>query len=51
MVFCYYFFFQELPEDILENVSDVIRQIQIVPKTLEDYTEEDLKQFPKIFDW
>lgn len=35
----------------MENVTDVIRQIQVVPKTLEDYTEEELKEFPKIFDW
>ncbi|XP_045157496.1 39S ribosomal protein L13, mitochondrial-like [Mercenaria mercenaria] len=42
---------EEVPEDILGNISDVIRQIQVVPKTLDDYPEEQLKTFPKIFDW
>ena len=44
-------YFQEVPEDVLGNISDVIRQIQVVPKPYLDYTEEEIKEFPKLFDW
>lgn len=42
---------EEVPEDILGNISDVIRQIQVVPKPIDSFTEEEVKAFPKIFDW
>lgn len=42
---------EEVPDHIMENVSDVIRQIQVVPKRLENYTPEELENFPKLFDW
>lgn len=41
----------KVPENILQNVSDQIQQLKIVPKKLEDYSEEELKNFPKIFEW
>ena len=45
------FYFQKVPDHIMNNVSDVIRQIQVVPKTLQDYTQEEIDAFPKLFDW
>ena len=35
----------------MNNVSDVIRQIQVVPKRIEDYSPEEIENFPKLFDW
>ena len=46
-IFC----FQEVPDHIMNNVSDVIRQIQVIPKRIEDYTQEEIDNFPKLFDW
>lgn len=40
-----------VPDHIMNNVSDVIRQIQVVPKTLQEYTQEEIDAFPKLFDW
>ncbi|XP_052774871.1 39S ribosomal protein L13, mitochondrial-like [Mya arenaria] len=42
---------EHVPDEIMENVSDVIRQIQVVPKTLDSFSEEEVKSFPKLFDW
>ncbi|XP_067124535.1 large ribosomal subunit protein uL13m isoform X2 [Centruroides vittatus] len=41
----------KIPENILNNISDHIRQLKIVPKKLEEYSEEELKNFPKVFEW
>ena len=43
--------FKNVPEEIMANVSDQIQQIQIVPKRLEEYTQEEKDNFPHIFDW
>lgn len=40
-----------VPEHIIKNVSDQIRQIQPVPKRLDEYTEEEVCEYPKLFDW
>ncbi|XP_005107728.1 39S ribosomal protein L13, mitochondrial [Aplysia californica] len=42
---------EEIPQEILENVSGQIRQVQVVPKKLEDYTEEEIQNFPRLFEW
>ncbi|KAL8598667.1 hypothetical protein ACOMHN_013550 [Nucella lapillus] len=40
-----------VPEEVMANVSDQIRQVQAIPKRLDQYTEEEIEQFPKLFDW
>ncbi|XP_022912964.2 large ribosomal subunit protein uL13m [Onthophagus taurus] len=40
-----------VPPEMLENVSNQIRQIRGVPKRLDHYAEEEVKAFPKIIDY
>jgi large subunit ribosomal protein L13 len=39
-----------VPEDIMANVTNQIRQLRPVPKRVEEYSEEELSKFPKLFD-
>ncbi|KAK6179640.1 hypothetical protein SNE40_011954 [Patella caerulea] len=41
----------EVPDDILQNVTDQIRQVQLIPKPIHKYSKEDIDNFPKLFDW
>ncbi|KAG8186132.1 hypothetical protein JTE90_022720 [Oedothorax gibbosus] len=41
----------KIPEEIKVNISSQIRQLRPVPKKLSQYTEEELEQFPKLFEW
>lgn len=41
---------ENVPEDILKNISHQIRQHKLVPKTLEDYSIEEIEAFPKVLD-
>ena len=40
----------KVPEDIAANVTNQIRQLRPVPKSVQEYSEEDLAKFPKLFD-
>lgn len=40
-----------VPEEIMENISNQIRQLRSVPKPLESYTSEEIKTYPKIMDY
>lgn len=42
---------QKVPEEIMENISDQIRQVQEMPKRLDEFNEEEIEKFPKLFDW
>ncbi|XP_014788926.1 39S ribosomal protein L13, mitochondrial [Octopus bimaculoides] len=42
---------EDVPIEILRNVSDQLRQLQPVPKYLDDYSKEEIESFPKLFDW
>ncbi|KAH9523630.1 54S ribosomal protein L13 [Bulinus truncatus] len=42
---------EDVPEDILENITGQIRQIQVVPKKLSDYTQEEIDNFPRLFEF
>ncbi|XP_018015909.1 39S ribosomal protein L13, mitochondrial [Hyalella azteca] len=42
---------EEVPEEILRNVSAQLRQMRAVPKRLDHYTEDEVKNFPKLFEW
>ncbi|CAG5125770.1 unnamed protein product, partial [Candidula unifasciata] len=39
----------EVPEHILNNVTGQIRQVQAVPKKLQDFTQEEIDSFPRLF--
>lgn len=40
-----------VPEALLQNVSNQIRQLRPVPKRLDHYKEDEVKEFPKIIDY
>lgn len=40
-----------VPEDLLKNVSNQIRQLRPIPKRLDHYKEEEVKKYPKIIDY
>ncbi|KAK8399579.1 hypothetical protein O3P69_003559 [Scylla paramamosain] len=41
----------KVPDSILKNVSAQMRQLRPVPRRLDHYPQEELENFPKIFDW
>jgi len=41
----------EVPEEILKNVTSQIPQVKPVPKKLTEYSEEEKQNFPKVFDY
>ncbi len=49
--FLVFFLFPKVPEEIMANVSDQIPQVRPVPKKLEEYTEEEVRDFPKLWDY
>lgn len=42
---------ENVPQEIIENVSNQIKQMRAVPKRLDTYTEEERDKFPKIMDY
>lgn len=42
---------ENVPKEILENVSNQIRQLREVPKRLDSYSEEEREKYPKIIDY
>ncbi|CAH8483936.1 unnamed protein product [Dicrocoelium dendriticum] len=42
---------ETIPKDILGNLSGVIPRVMPIPKRLSEYTERELEEFPKLFDW
>jgi len=41
----------QVPEDILENVSHQIPGVRPVPKSIKDYSDQEKEEFPKLFDY
>ena len=39
---------EEVPKEILENVSSQIEQLRIVPRKLRSYSEKEIEEFPKL---
>jgi len=48
---CHIFADEVVPKHIMDNVTDQIRQLRRVDKSINDYTERELDEFPKIFDY
>lgn len=42
---------ESVPEDILQNVTNQIRQLRYVPVRLDHIPEEEVKKFPKVMDY
>jgi len=40
---------EELPQDILDNLSFVIPPPRLVPKGIDDYTQEEIDNFPRVW--
>lgn len=42
---------EKVPDDILSNVSNQLKQDRVVPQRLDHIDEETIKNFPKIMDY
>lgn len=42
---------EDVPEELLKNVSSQIRQIRSVPRNLNSYSEQEINEYPKIMDF
>ncbi|KAL5110827.1 39S ribosomal protein L13 mitochondrial [Taenia crassiceps] len=42
---------ETIPKDLIKNVSGVIRQVLPTPRRLDAYSVEEIKTYPKLFDW
>ena len=40
---------EEVPEDIMCNVTGHIRQVKRVPKSMEEHSEQEVEDFPRIW--
>lgn len=40
-----------VPEELIKNVSNQIRQLRPIPKRLDHYPEDEVKQYPQIIDY
>lgn len=40
-----------VPEEIMENITNQIRPLRSIPKTLNTYSNEEVKSYPKIIDY
>ncbi|KAG7157674.1 39S ribosomal protein L13-like [Homarus americanus] len=43
--------YDKVPDNILENVSAQMRQLRPVPIRLDQIPEEEVVNFPKVYDW
>ena len=41
----------EIPDDIKANITGQIRPQRSAPKRLQEYTQEEIEAFPKLFDY
>lgn len=41
----------EVPEELMQNVSAQIRQIRPVPKRIDEFTQEEVENFPKVWEY
>lgn len=42
---------EEVPEDVLQNVTNQIRQLRLVPTRLDHIPEDEVRKFPKVMDY
>merc|ERR1712137_716107 len=41
----------EIPDDIKSNISGQIKPLKLVPKPLQEYSQEEIESYPKVFDY
>jgi len=41
----------EIPDDIKSNISGQIKPLKLVPKPLQEYSQEEIDSYPKVFDY
>ena len=41
----------DVPDHIMANISDQIPRLRTLPKTIDDYSQEEIQKFPKLFDY
>lgn len=53
IVYTRVFFYEDdkVPEEIMGNVTNQIRPLRMVPKTIKSYSKEEIENFPKIWDY
>lgn len=49
--FIYLIFLKKIPENIISNISEQIRPQIPVAKRLTDYSEQEISEFPRLFEW
>ena len=42
---------ENVPDDIMSNVSHQISQVRPVPRKLDEFTKEEVEKFPKLWDY
>lgn len=42
---------ENVPQDVMQNVTNQIRQNRLVPTRLDHMPEEEVKQYPKVMDY
>lgn len=40
-----------VPQEIMENITNQIRSLRPKPKTLDSYSTEEIEKYPKIIDY
>lgn len=40
-----------VPEEVMENITNQIQPIRSIPKTLDSYSNEEIEKYPKIIDY
>jgi len=40
-----------VPEEIMENITNQIRPLRSIPKPLNTYSNEEIKTYPKVIDY
>jgi len=40
-----------VPENFIRNVCDQIRGSRVIPKRLDEFKEDEIENFPKLFRW
>ena len=51
VIFIYLIFLKKIPENIISNISEQIRPQIPVAKRLTDYSEQEISEFPRLFEW
>lgn len=42
---------EDVPKEIMENVTNQIKQLRDVPTRLQTYSDKEIEEFPKIVDY